>query len=190
MKRLAYLIFNRLFILSYNYKDSKLKSYLQSEIVKTQLAGQEKIYDDFREKYNLDESFRFNGKFIQLYGDGIIQAGAGSYIGSFSTAYSHKGNKIIIGRGVRISHNVRIYTLSSFPDQDFSNEYIQSKSGDVMIGDFSWIGANVFINPGIKIGSNAIVGANSVITKDVPDFAIVGGVPAALIRMKRIEKRL
>ncbi|MBK8712913.1 MAG: acyltransferase [Niastella sp.] len=148
------------------------------------------MYYGFRNKYSLDESFRFNGKFIQLYGDGIIQAGAGSYIGSFSTAYSHKNNKVIIGKGVRISHNVRIYTLSSFPDQDFSNPQIQNKAGDVIIGDYSWIGANVFINPGINIGSNAVVGANSVVTKDVPDFAIVGGVPATLIRMKKIDQKL
>ena len=54
----------------------------------------------------------------------------------------------------------------------------------MIIEDYAWIGANVFINPGVVIGKNSIVGANSVITKNVPMNAIFGGVPAKLIRMK------
>ena len=56
--------------------------------------------------------------------------------------------------------------------------------GPIIIGDNVWIGANCYIREGIKIGRNSVVGANSVVTKDVPENAVVGGVPAKLIKIK------
>ena len=54
----------------------------------------------------------------------------------------------------------------------------------IHIGDDVWIGARVIILPGVNIGSHCIIGAGAVVTKDVPDYAIVGGVPAKVIRMR------
>ena len=54
----------------------------------------------------------------------------------------------------------------------------------VEIGNDVWIGANVKIIGGRKIGTGAIIGANAVVTKDVPDYAIVAGVPAKIIRFR------
>ena len=54
----------------------------------------------------------------------------------------------------------------------------------VNIGNDVWIGARVTILPGVKIGNGAIIGAGSVVTKDVPDFAIVGGNPARVIKYR------
>ena len=51
----------------------------------------------------------------------------------------------------------------------------------VVIGSDVWIGEKVFIKSGIKIGNGAIIGAHSVVTKDVPDFSIVAGVPSMII---------
>ena len=47
----------------------------------------------------------------------------------------------------------------------------------------SWIGANAIILPGVTIGKNAVVGAGSVVTKNVPDFSVFAGAPARLIKM-------
>ena len=78
-----------------------------------------------------------------------------------------------------------MYIFSADPDQDFTNARTKpGKKGDIIIGDGVWIGANVFINPDVKIGNNAVICANSMVTKDVVDNAIVGGVPAKLLRLK------
>jgi acetyltransferase-like isoleucine patch superfamily enzyme len=58
--------------------------------------------------------------------------------------------------------------------------------GGVRIGDRVWIGSKVSILPGVEIGEGAVIGANSVVSKDVPPFSIVGGVPARVL--KQINK--
>ena len=143
-------------------------------------------YKKYRKIHKIPKSFRFNGKEIVLYGGGEFDFGENSYIGSYSTWQSIKGCKIKIGNKCKISHNVRAYTQSAIADSDFSKDEIPQKKGNIIIENYVWIGANVFINPGITIGENAIIGANSVVTKDVEPFSIVGGVPAKLIRFKQI----
>lgn len=145
---------------------------------------QNRIYKNYREKYSLHSKFRFNGKDILLYGEGDIIFGANSYVGDYSTWQAADGFKIVVGEYCQISHNVRCYTESMKADHDFSMHPIPIKRGDVIISDYVWIGANVFINPGVKIGRNSVIGANSVVTKDVLENSIVGGVPARLIRYK------
>lgn len=54
--------------------------------------------------------------------------------------------------------------------------------GDTVVGNDVWIGGNVTIMPGIRIGHGAILSTGSIVTKDVPDYGIVGGNPATLIR--------
>lgn len=142
------------------------------------------IYGNFREKYSIEESFRFNRKEILLYGEAEIFFGKNSYVGEYSTWQSSRGYKISIGEGCMISHNVRCYTQSNDANFDFSKKDIPSKLGNVVIGNNVWIEANVFINPGIIIGDNAVVGAHSVVTKNIEPYSIVGGVPAILLRFK------
>jgi len=150
-------------------------------------AFNEKKYLDYKNKYEISSDFRFNGENIIFYGTGRIVIDGQSYIGSYSTIQSVQNQKVSIGKNCQISHNVRMYTSSAEPDQDFTIDKIKpSKLGNITIGDGVWIGANVYIGPGITIHSNAVVGANSVVTKDIPSKAIVGGVPAKLIRFKKI----
>ncbi|WP_258066595.1 CatB-related O-acetyltransferase [Arthrobacter sp. GMC3] len=54
--------------------------------------------------------------------------------------------------------------------------------GDTVVGNDVWIGGNVTVMPGIRIGNGAIISTGSIVTKDVPDYGIVGGNPATLIR--------
>ena len=66
----------------------------------------------------------------------------------------------------------------------FSNEDLFNEFERIEIGNDVWIGINSVILDGVKIGDGAIIGAGSVVTKDVDDYAIVGGVPAKLIRYR------
>lgn len=143
-------------------------------------------YEEFRKKYDIHSSFRFNGENIIFYGEGSISIDRNSYIGRNSTIEAAKGCTVKIGKNCSISHNFKLYTSSNDPDQNFNDTSLirNKKKGNVYIGDGVWIGANVFINPNIKIGNNVVIGANSVVTKDIEDNSIVGGVPAKLIRMK------
>lgn len=186
MRYLIYKIFSGLFRIAYNYKNSSLKEFIANEI-RNNAFDFTHVYKGYKQKYLLSNQFKFNGLFILFYGEGDIVAGPKSYIGDYSTIYAHKNTKVKIGENVRIGHNVRIYTLSNIADQDFSKEVLKEKTGDVIVGDNSWIGVNVLINPGVKIGKNCVIGANSVVTDDVPDNTIYGGVPAKLIKQKNLQ---
>lgn len=62
--------------------------------------------------------------------------------------------------------------------------------GDTIIGNDVWIGTNVTIMPGIKIGDGAIIATNATVTKDVEPYAIVGGNPATLLRKRFPEQEI
>ena len=66
-------------------------------------------------------------------------------------------------------------------NHDFKNRYVL-RCRKVVIGHNVWIGAGVSIMPGVHIGDNAVIAGGAVVTKDVPDGAIVGGNPAKVIR--------
>jgi serine acetyltransferase len=81
------------------------------------------------------------------------------------------------GRGLTIfSTNHDYNSTESIPYGE------ESLIGPVCVGDFVWIGANVSIMPGVTIGEGAIVGGGSVVTKDVPKYAVVAGNPARTVK--------
>jgi acetyltransferase-like isoleucine patch superfamily enzyme len=59
---------------------------------------------------------------------------------------------------------------------------------DLRMGHNVWMGYGACVLRGVTVGDNAVIGTNSVVTKDVPDNAVVGGVPAKLIRMRKAPK--
>lgn len=91
-----------------------------------------------------------------------------------------------IGSDVMMGPDCIMYSYSHAHDRI---DIPMSKQGfedptPIHIGDDVWIGARVIILPGVTVGSHCIIGAGSVVTKDVPDYAIIGGVPARIIRMR------
>ena len=57
--------------------------------------------------------------------------------------------------------------------------------GDTVVGNDVWIGQNVTVMPGVHIGDGAIIAANSVVTKDVPPYSVVGGIPAKILHINK-----
>ena len=110
-----------------------------------------------------------------------IKIGNGSCLGHFNHIYAT--NSIIIGENVLtadkvyITDNLHGYQNINIP---IMNQPIK-QIGKVVIGDGSWLGENVCII-GAKIGKNCVIGANSVVTKDIPDFCVAVGVPANIIK--------
>lgn len=83
-----------------------------------------------------------------------------------------------IGNNVNISHKTLIQTLTHDPQ----NSYFVCLCKPVVIEDYVWIGARAIILPGVTIGEGAVIGAGSVVTKDVPAFKIAVGNPAKVIK--------
>jgi maltose O-acetyltransferase len=144
------------------------------------------VYKSYRTKYNISDTFLFNGFGIQLYGEGDIILGSNSYIGEGSNIQAYEGTTVRIGDNCSISHQVRIYTFNNDANDVMNEVYPRAKhKANVSIGNNCWIGATVFIKEGVSIGDNCVIGANSVVTKDIPSNSIAGGVPAKIIRQKR-----
>ena len=74
---------------------------------------------------------------------------------------------------------LRIATIN----HDMNERHTRYTYGKVLVKKNAWLGMNVTICPGVTIGAYAVVAAGAVVTKDVPDYAVVGGVPAKVIRM-------
>jgi virginiamycin A acetyltransferase len=115
------------------------------------------------------------------------------------------GDKLIIGKFCAIARDVKFIMnganhktdgFSTYPFYVFGNgwEYSAPKDGDLphkgntVIGNDVWIGYDSTILPGVRIGNGAIIGAKSVVTKDVPDYAIVAGNPAKVIKYRFEQK--
>ena len=94
--------------------------------------------------------------------------------------------KIIIGKNVMMAQQCIMYSYShAFDRLDIPMcEQGFEEETPLIIGDDVWIGARVIILPGVKIGNHAILGAGAVVTKDVPDYAVVGGSPARILKMR------
>jgi maltose O-acetyltransferase len=89
--------------------------------------------------------------------------------------------EVYIGNHVMIGPNTLITTVGH-PLSPKARRGYMAKAAPVRIGNDVWIGGNVTILPGVTIGNNVVVAAGAVVTKDVPDNSLVGGVPARLIR--------
>ena len=89
--------------------------------------------------------------------------------------------KVVIGDNCQMAPNVSIYTAGHPLHPDSRNS--QYEYGiDVTIGDNCWIGGNVVICPGVRIGNNVVIVAGSVVTKDIPDWSVAAGNPCKVIR--------
>ena len=107
-----------------------------------------------------------------------LEIGDGSIIGDNAILDARNGLKI--GRNVNLSSNVSIYTMQHDHRSPVFATPVRDDYG-VKIGDRAWIGPNTIILHSVHIGEGAVVAAGAVVTKDVPPYAIVAGIPAKII---------
>lgn len=96
------------------------------------------------------------------------------------------GGGVTIGNGVWIASHASIITVSHPKDVEFIGHH-PNTAIPVSIEDNVWIGSHAVIMPGVKLGRSSIVGAGAVVTKDVPPYAIVAGVPAKILQYKTLD---
>ena len=138
------------------------------------------------------------------------QMGYGSYIGNYSELQGKIGRYCSIGRYVKTNLGIHPYTyphVSTSPafysvakqnGGTFTNtqRYIEFKYADnenkfsVIIGNDCWIGENVFLVGGVTINDGAVILAGAVVTKDIPAYAIAGGIPAKIVRYRYDEESI
>ncbi len=152
------------------------------------IVGDYTIYNDF---VNDPRDFEKNNVLYHypINGDKLI-------IGKFCSIAC--GAKFMFTSGNHSMKSLSNYTFPIFFDEwgldakDICNAW--DNKGDIVIGNDVWIGYDAVIMSGVKIGDGAVVGARAVVTKDVPPYTIVGGVPAKPIRKRfddeTIEKLL
>jgi acetyltransferase-like isoleucine patch superfamily enzyme len=154
--------------------------------------------------------FLGRGLQFQIGKKGVIRFGRFAWIGDGTKIRCHEGEvvigaKTVLGQECTISayRHVRIGEQCVIADRamfiDFDHGVVDVERPirhqgiymrDVDVGSNVWIGYNASILRGVQVGDNAIVGANAVVTRDVPANAVVGGVPARIIRMREAPRTL
>lgn len=140
--------------------------------------------------YRLKKKLNIVGKQIEIKNDitlsspDMIKFSNYIYIGECAKVYG-KGN-LILKDNVIIGPNVTFFTSV----HNYSNDYLpygfEDKIENITVNKLVWIGANVIILPGVEIGEGAVIGAGSIVTKDVPACAIVAGNPAKIIKKRNL----
>ena len=127
----------------------------------------------------------------------LVSVGKGTYGGIYVLTFDDK-HKLKIGNYCSIAPDVAFMLSADHPTDLLStypykvkllNQPLEGVSkGDIVVGDDVWFGFRSTIMSGVHIGQGAIIAAGAVVTKDVPPYAIVGGVPAKIIRYRFVNE--
>lgn len=167
-----------------NFK-KKLSAIFRKTAIKLEQSAENVKYDNIgRYSYGpLAKPSAYDMKFIES-------------IGSFCSFAD--GCSIVQDHYMGVTTHQFLFASWRYPDfddmmphnkqEDVFNKYIASKK--TTIGNDVWVGKNAVIMSGVKIGDGAVIGSGAVVTKDVPDYAIVGGVPAKVIKYRFSDEQI
>ena len=142
-------------------------------------------------KFSIDEFSTFEGRVFFEREAAETRIGARTFVGNSSILCAQLiniGDDVLISFGVTISDHNSHSVVFEHRAQDVlqwregKKEWTHVKISPVTIGSKSWIGMHAIILPGVTIGEGAVVGAGSVVTKDVPPYTVAAGNPARVIR--------
>lgn len=132
------------------------------------------------------------GKKNKIHSTAVFRQGERIFIGN-NCLVNHnnvlqagkKHGKIVLGDNVMTGPNVMMFAFNHGSIKNgvpmINQDYID---GDIIIEDDVWIGAGVVVLAGVRISKGAIIASNAVVNKDVPEYAVVGGVPARLLKYR------
>lgn len=108
---------------------------------------------------------------------------------SHCNIFNAPGSKVLINKYSVIACGCTFITdghrsTVGIPQFLLGTSHINDKSADIIVAEDVWIGANTTLMPGVHIGRGAVIGAGSIVTKDVPPYAVVVGIPAKIIAKK------
>lgn len=152
----------------------------------------------FRRKYRKVNKHNLSHA-VNVFNLQHITAGKYTYGGIQINDWGCNDYKVIIGNYCSVGPNVlfllgsdhNLSTLTTYPLKVKKHHCVSfeaNSKGNIVLLDDVWIGANVTICSGVTIGQGAVVAAGAVVTKDVPPYAIVGGVPAKIIKYRFSEE--
>lgn len=128
-----------------------------------------------------------------IFDQSLVRVGNFTY-GTINIVSTNVGSKVTIGHFCSISDNVKFIINNDHPTDHISTYPFKTRilhdkpeavsKGDIVVQDDVWIGLNATIMSGVEIGQGAIVAAGAVVTRNVPPYAIVGGVPAKVIKYR------
>lgn len=136
------------------------------------------------------------GDRVRLFEDTHIIVGAGGGLSIGANSHIQRGCQIEsykapiqIGSGVWIAARCALLSFDHgiSPDQHYADQELTSK-GPIIIENNVWLGYRVIVLSGVRIGEGAVIGAGSIVTKDVPAGAIAVGVPARVVRMRAYSR--
>jgi acetyltransferase-like isoleucine patch superfamily enzyme len=146
---------------------------------------------------NKDGGFVEIGDRVQILRDTAIETGFGGSLGIGNNTCIHPRGQINayqssieIGCGVQIAPNCAFYSYDHgfAPDKNISDQPLETK-GKIVVDDHAWLGVGVIVLSGVRIGKGAVVGAGSVVTRDIPDGGVAVGVPARVIKMREVNPK-
>ena len=121
---------------------------------------------------------------IQTGNDANVEIGEQTHIQSGCQLSAYKSS-IIIGRGVEIAPNCAFYSYNHGIEANIPvRDQPLISNGDIVVGDDAWLGYGVVVLDGVEIGENAIIGAGSVVTKNIPPNSIAVGNPAKFVKFR------
>jgi acetyltransferase-like isoleucine patch superfamily enzyme len=128
-----------------------------------------------------------SGIIVRASNGGVVKIGKQVTLRRFITL--HAFERIEIGDYSRIGEMVTIRDHNHFSElADAPGDSKGFQSAPVIIGKNVWVGVKVTMMPGVTVGDNAVIGANAVVTKDIPANAVAVGIPAKVIRIQTASK--
>lgn len=127
------------------------------------------------------------GKNVNIEHGAFLASGKGIEIGDNSGLglNCRVAGPLVIGNDVMMAPGVMIFTQNhETADTSIPMRLQTAPKKKVVIGNDVWIGANALIMPGVKVGNGCIIAAGAIVTRDVPDYAVVGGNPAKIIKFR------